>query len=512
MTPPALYAVSAVKTSSTTWDFKLNVVKTDSGIRANGGTLYLTSPITSQTGGANFSALAENQRAGLALYPGSGKVSLYVGFGSHCDSTPYQGYVAGFQFTYGNPSTWTNLGVFNSQNATGGSEGGIWMSGGAPAIDGNGNVYVSTGNGDWNGTPGSSSVPTELAQSVVQLKQSGSSLTAVDYYTPNDYSFLNSGSGSNTVCLQYKSGSSCPSGSSVTLSRADYDLASGGVTLMKPAGSGYTSLCGTGSELIAGGKEGVLYGVCYDPSASSTFMGGLDSCGYNPTSTCLGNLSTIAAATACIQASSPTPGSIAQCFNGESNPNGLDWGLRSTAAFWAGNSGIPEGYLYVVGVKDVLKAYTLNSNGLFGITAATDSNPTTFSYPGATPSVSWNNTLGSSGLVWAVDTSAFGTYMSGTSTAAGAAVMYGYAAIPVSGTLTNEVVSTKLPLLQGMNNHGPGAVKYAVPTIAGGLVFVGGGEANPAYYNPGPAGSGTNCTPSAGGGSCLGALYIYGLN
>ena len=63
-----------------------------------------------------------------------------------------------------------------------------------------------------------------------------------------------------------------------------------------------------------------------------------------------------------------------------------------------------------------------------------------------------------------------------------------------------------------MTNYGPGAVKYSVPTIAGGLVFVGGGEANPVYYSPGPAGSGANCTPSASGGSCVGALYIYGLN
>ena len=203
VTPPALYFVSAVKTSSTNWDFKLNIMTLNNGSIAHGTPYYLSSRIQGQAGGANFSALYQNQRAGLALFRPAGvnEVNLYIGFGSHCDSRAYQGYVAGFQFVYGNPPTFNNLGVFNSQNATGGSEGGIWMSGAAPAVDGNGNVYVAVGNGLWNGQQNTSSVPTELGQSVVQLKQSGSNLTAVDYYTPNDYAGLNNG-GINVLCDQ----------------------------------------------------------------------------------------------------------------------------------------------------------------------------------------------------------------------------------------------------------------------------------------------------------------------
>lgn len=119
--------------------------------------------------------------------------------------------------------------------------------------------------------------------------------------------------------------------------------------------------------------------------------------------------------------------------------------------------------------------------------------------------------------MWTIHTNGtYGKYdrKTGVSTAAGAATLYGYTAIPSNGLLTNDVDSSKLALLPGMTNYGPGAVKFVVPTIAGGLVFVAGGEANPVYYKPGKdTSNGANCTPSANsGGSCLGALYIYGLH
>jgi hypothetical protein len=517
VTPPAIYAVSAVKTSTTAWDFKLSIVKADGGTVISSKVRYLTAQIQGQSGGLNFSPLQQNQRPGLALFrPSTGnKVNLYVGFGSHCDSTPFQGYVAGFQFVY-SPATWNNLGVFNTE-AGGGIDAGVWMGGGAPALDSNGNVYVATGNGDWNGS-GTGGVPTNLGESVVQLAQSGSSLTAVDYYTPNSWMALNSGSGTNSVCLTY-GGTSCPNGYSVSLATNDYDLGGGGVTLMNPKGSGYTSLCGTNAELVAAGKEGVAYGVCYNPSASSMVMGGLDSCGYTfttGTNGCSGsmNLANVAAKTACTQSGT---GSIAQCFNGMANPNGVDNGNRGNPAFWAGTASIPENYLYVAGIADTIKAYTLTTSGSFNILAATNSTtPSSYGYPGASPSLSWSGTDGTTGLVWAIDTNGnYGKYnrQTGVSTAAGAATLYGYTAIPSSSLLTNDVDSSTLALLPGMTHYGPGAVKFVVPTIAGGLVFVAGGAANPNYYKPGKdTSNGANCTPSASGGSCLGALYIYGLH
>jgi hypothetical protein len=418
VTPPALYFVSAVKTSPTSWDFKLNVMLLNNGTPAHGSPYYLSSLIASQSGGANFSAVFQNQRPGLALFrPSAGnKANVYVAFGSHCDSTPYQGYVAGFQYVYGNPSTLNNLGVFNSQNATGGSEGGIWMSGAAPAVDSNGNIYVAIGNGLWNGQPNSASVPTELGQSVVQFVHSGSNLTAVDYYTPNNYAYLNNGSGGNNVCVANNTGSSCPSQYTFQLTTNDYDLGAAGVTMINPVGSGHTSLCGTSNgELIAGGKEGVLYGICYNPSPGTLgTMGGLDSCGYNFSSTCSGsaNLNTVAALTACTQASTPTPGKIAQCFYGVPNLQNQstgNTGSRSTPAFWGGSASSPQNYMYLAGTGDVLRGFQYTPGGTFDSSiqdVAVDSIPHSYSYPGATPSVSWNSAASSSNstaVVWALD-------------------------------------------------------------------------------------------------------------
>jgi len=527
VTPPALYFVSAVKTASS-WDFKLHVMQLNSGNPGSGSPFYLSTRITTQAGGVGFSAINQNQRPGVALFrPSVGnKVNLYVGFGSHCDSRPYQGYVAGFQYVYGNPATFNNLGVFASENVTGGSQGGIWMSGAAPAVDSNGNVYVAVGNGAWNGQPNSATVPTELGQSVVQLKQSGSTLTAVDYYTPNNYSYLNNGSGGSNVCVVNNTGPSCPNQYTFQLTGNDYDLGSAGVTLFKPTGSGYTSLCGSlNGELVAGGKEGVLYGICYNPSPGSLgTMGGLDSCGYNFSSTCSGsaNLNAVAALTACTQANAPTAGKIAQCFWGVPNlsaqSQGKDTGNRGTTAFWGGSTASPQNYLYVAGTADVLRAYLYQTNGTFSTAAATDTVPNIFAYPGATPSVSWNSVTNdtSTGLLWALAVGPYGKYAlaTDTTTKAGPATLFGYTAIPtvVNGvaTLTNKFRSDTLTLPPN-TNPGPGAVKFTASTTAAGLVFVGGGEANPVYYAPGKIGTpSANCTPSAGGGSCFGGFYIYG--
>jgi hypothetical protein len=61
------------------------------------------------------------------------------------------------------------------------------------------------------------------------------------------------------------------------------------------------------------------------------------------------------------------------------------------------------------------------------------------------------------------------------------------------------------------SGNGPGAVKYVVPTIANGMVFVAGGASN---YAPGPQGqTGVNCSPAASGGTaptCQGLLVVYG--
>jgi len=55
--------------------------------------------------------------------------------------------------------------------------GGIWQAGQGPASDDQGNVYVMTSNGGWNGT-------TDFAESFVRLRATSSSLTLADWFTP----------------------------------------------------------------------------------------------------------------------------------------------------------------------------------------------------------------------------------------------------------------------------------------------------------------------------------------
>jgi outer membrane protein assembly factor BamB len=55
--------------------------------------------------------------------------------------------------------------------------GGIWQAGQGPASDDQGNVYLMTSNGGWNGT-------TDFAESFVRLRATFSSLTLADWFTP----------------------------------------------------------------------------------------------------------------------------------------------------------------------------------------------------------------------------------------------------------------------------------------------------------------------------------------
>jgi F5/8 type C domain len=125
---------------------------------------------------AGFSATLNNQRAALALSQGV----VYVGWSSFCDTGDYKGIFAGY-----NASSLAQTGVFNVTPTPTGTftRGGIWMAGAGPAIDGNGSLYLSTGNGDWNGT-------SNFGESV--LKLAPSTLGRQSFFTPSNWMDLNS--------------------------------------------------------------------------------------------------------------------------------------------------------------------------------------------------------------------------------------------------------------------------------------------------------------------------------
>ena len=169
----------------------------------------------SMAGVLSFDPQRANQRPGLALANGL----VYIAWSSHCDWGPYHGWVIGYD-----TSTLRQVCVFN--DTPNGYNGGIWMSGQAPAVDAAGNLYLSTGNGTVDTSGGAN-----RGESFLRLTPSGTNLTMTSWFTPADWQVLENG---------------------------DIDLGSGGLLLIP----------GT-NLLFGGGKEGIIYLVNADN------MGGL---------------------------------------------------------------------------------------------------------------------------------------------------------------------------------------------------------------------------------------------
>ena len=143
------------------------------------------------------------QRPGLALSDGK----VFIGFGSHADSPPFHGWMV----VYSAFNLQTQMASWNSTGE--GGSGAIWQAGRAPAVDANGSLFVSTGNGDYDGVA-------NFGESFIKLS---GSLSVEDWFTPDDWQ---------------------------TLSNGDYDLGSSGVALVP------------GTDLVLGGdKYGSIYSI-----------------------------------------------------------------------------------------------------------------------------------------------------------------------------------------------------------------------------------------------------------
>jgi hypothetical protein len=148
---------------------------------------------------------------------------VYTSWGSHCDGEPYAGWVLSY-----NETTLAQVGVLNV--APNGSQGGIWGAGSGPAADGNGNIFLLTGNGTFDTTLNSSGFPSQgdFGNAFLRVTTSGA-LSVADYFTMD-----------NTV----------------SESNGDVDLGSGGLMLL-PA---LENAQGTPVSLVVGaGKDSNIY-------------------------------------------------------------------------------------------------------------------------------------------------------------------------------------------------------------------------------------------------------------
>lgn len=142
----------------------------------------------SQTDPVRFDASVNRQRAGLVLANGN----IYAAFASFCDlkTSASRGWVMGWQQDTLKPLP---SHPFVDRKAAGAAAwflSSIWMSGAAPAVDGNGRLYVVTGNkiDVPNGAPPGER---EMSESVAAI--SGDLRMVSEYFTPHNRDELDVG-------------------------------------------------------------------------------------------------------------------------------------------------------------------------------------------------------------------------------------------------------------------------------------------------------------------------------
>jgi hypothetical protein len=172
-----------------------------------------------------FDPLVENPRAALLLVNGT----VYLTWASSCDVGDYHGWVIAYD-----ARSLQQKGVFiTSPN---GKEGGIWQGDTGPAADLSGNVFVVTGNGDFDGSAGN-----DYGDSILKLTFDRDKLLVRDYFTPHDQARLNS---------------------------KDLDLGGGGPMLLPDQNGPHPHLA------LAGGKDGALFLI--DRDHMGKFQAGAD--------------------------------------------------------------------------------------------------------------------------------------------------------------------------------------------------------------------------------------------
>jgi PQQ enzyme repeat len=333
----------------------------------------LSASVTGTGPATTFVAKEERSRSALLLLNGV----IYIAFASFCDNAPYAGWLLGY-----NEKDLSSAAVFNddpngkppSSDLPDGSGGGIWQAGLGPSTDGEGNVYVATGNGPFDQRlSGEFPANQDYGDSVLKLATTGG-LSVSDYFTPFNQ---------KNEAIH------------------DLDLSDGGVVVLPGIVDTNRK---THHLLVACGKDTNLYILNRD------------------------NLGK---------------------FNLRANkiyqelPGATGSGAWSSVAYF-NNS------IYSVGVSGPLKRFQFDFSNpgkpLLG-TAPAAQTSATFGYPGFTPSISSNGTR--NGIVWGYENNSSGNV-----------VLHAFDA-----TTLNELYNSG-DLLGA-------AVKFAVPTVFVGGVYVG---------------------------------------
>jgi len=212
---------------------RLHALDLASGAELLGGPRDITATYLAPGGGTRtFDPGQYAERAALLLSRGV----IYTSWTSHCDISPYTGWVIAYAQT--NLAQTAVLNVAPNGTGSGAATAGpaIWMSGGGPGADGAGNIYLLTANGAFETTLDANGFPSnaDYGNSFLKLSTAGGALSVADYFTVSN---------------------------EVSESQADLDLGSGGAMLLPDL----TDSTNTIRHLVVGaGKDGNIYLVDRD--------------------------------------------------------------------------------------------------------------------------------------------------------------------------------------------------------------------------------------------------------
>ena len=215
-----LYVLARTKqghsTSGRQYQQRLHALAVTTGAEKFGGPVEIQASVPghgdgSSNGTVSFEPLRENPRAALLL----SNETVWLSWASSCDVGPYHGWVMAYD-----AQSLKQKAVFNTSPNAGDS--GIWASDSGPAADKYGNIFVATGNGDFDAGKGGR----DYGDTLLKLTLTGTSLTPHDYFTPFN---------------------------AEELSAKDNDLGSGGPMLLPDQSGPHPHLA------IVGGKAPLLY-------------------------------------------------------------------------------------------------------------------------------------------------------------------------------------------------------------------------------------------------------------
>jgi hypothetical protein len=222
-----LYVVAMSIDAQSNYHQRLHALDITTGAELLNGPVEISAAFPAGgTATSSFDPKAYEERAALLLSNGT----IYTSWTSHCDHTPYGGWIIAYA-----QSTLARSGVLNvAANSSSGPA--IWMAGGGPAADSSGNIYLLTANGAFETTMDANGFPSgqDFGNSFLKISNAGAGLKVLDYFTMFN---------------------------EVAESNADQDLGSGGGMLLPDL----TDSTNAVRHLMVGaGKDGNIYVVDRD--------------------------------------------------------------------------------------------------------------------------------------------------------------------------------------------------------------------------------------------------------